>query len=374
MNDDATLAAIAARFRVQGEFIGAERYGTGHINETYLGRYRTKNGQRRYIHQRINDRIFSDILSLMSNVGRVTRHVRAKLEAADAGEIDRRVLSLVPTVVETSDGADVLRAQDGSWWRTYVFIDRARTYDTIQGPVQAYQASRAFGKFVASLADLPGERLHETIPAFHDTNKRLADLVITAERDAMNRAKDVGPEIEYCLRNAGLADSLSSLQRAGIARECVTHNDTKLNNVMIDDVTGEGVCVIDLDTVMPGIALFDFGDMVRTATMPVAEDERDISLVQASAEMFEALARGFIEGAGSLLASAEREHLVAAGKVMTFECGIRFLTDYLQGDRYFRTHRPKQNIDRARTQFALLESLSRQEERLCRAVADLALP
>jgi hypothetical protein len=352
---DLTLAEIARHFRVRGDFVSGERYGTGHINETYLARYCNDGGERRYIHQRINDRIFSDVPALMENIGRVTRHLP----------------TLTPAIVQSVDGADVVRAGDGSWWRTYEFIEGARTYDKVERPEQAYEAARAFGKFALALVDLPG-RLRETIPSFHDTKKRYADLLAAVDADVVGRASSVEREIDYCVRNAGLADALDALRRDGIARECVTHNDTKVNNVMLDDASGKGVCVIDLDTVMPGLALYDFGDMVRTATMPVAEDERPLSLVAVRDDMFEALARGYIEGAGPLLSPHEREHFVTAGKVMTFECGMRFLSDHIAGDAYFRIHRPGQNLDRARTQFALIESLSRQEAGL-RAFID-ALP
>ncbi len=359
MNDE-HVRSIASRFRVQGTFVSAKRYGSGHINDTYLAWYRTADRERPYIHQRINDRVFPNVPALMENVGRVTRHVKAKLGGAAL------------TLVTTDRGEDVLRDADGSWWRTYEFVEGARSRDTVDRPEQGYQAARAFGRFVRALVDLPGDRLHETIPSFHDTTKRFSALVETAGQDPMGRTAGAAREIDYCRRNESLADALAALQREGISRECVTHNDTKVNNVMLDETTGEGVCVIDLDTVMPGLALYDFGDMVRTATIPVAEDERNLSLVEVNAQMFEALARGFIEGAGPLLRFEEREHLVTAGMVMTFECGVRFLTDYLGGDTYFRISRPEQNLDRARTQFALVASLSRHKDRLQRSIAGLA--
>jgi aminoglycoside phosphotransferase (APT) family kinase protein len=358
---DEVVRTIASHFQVQGEFVSAEPYGSGHINQTFLGRYRTNDGERRYIHQRINERVFTDVPKVMENIGRVIRHIRAK-----------HALTLVPTIVPTKNGSDVLHAEDGSWWRTYIFITGARTYDRIANPTQAYQAARAFGRFAELLVDMPGEPLHETIPGFHDTNKRYATLLGAAGDDSAGRVREVEREIEYCRSNAPLADALAALKRSGLSRDCVTHNDTKLNNVMLDEATGEGVCVIDLDTVMPGMALYDFGDMVRTATMPVAEDERDLSLVETDETMFEAIARGFVEGAGSLLAREEREHLLTAGITITFEQGIRFLTDYLKGDTYFRTHYPGQNLDRARTQFALVESLGRKRDRLLQTIVHLS--
>ncbi len=357
---DEIVRSIASHFQVEGEFVSAEPYGSGHINQTFLGRYRTDGGERRYVHQRINQHVFTDVPKLMENIGRVTRHVHAK-----------RARTFVPTVVATKNGNDVLHAEDGSWWRTYSFITGARTYDRIVRPQQAYQAARAFGHFAELLVDMPGEPLHETIPGFHDTNKRYATLLEAAADDRAGRAREVEREIEYCRNHAPLADALAAIKRSGLSRDCITHNDTKLNNVMLDEATGEGVCVIDLDTVMPGMALYDFGDMVRSATMQVAEDERDLSLVEADETMFEAIARGWIEGAGSLLVREEREHLVTAGMTITFEQGIRFLTDYLTGDTYYRTHYPAQNLDRARTQFALLESLRRKRDRFLQTIVQL---
>ncbi len=360
MSASAALAAVGRRFRIDGDFLSADPYGTGHINQTFLARYRERETERRYIHQRINDRVFSDIPALMSNVGRVTRHIRGK------------GLTLVPEIVPTTDGTDIFQADDGSWWRTYAFVEGAHAREIADRPEQAYQAARAFGRFAHALADLEEPQLHETLPSFHDTRKRYDAFIRAVERDAYNRASHVRGEIARCIDSASLSDSLAVLVQRGIARSCVTHNDTKLNNVLFDDVSGEGSCITDLDTVMPGIALYDFGDMVRTATMPVAEDERDLSLVHANPEMFVALARGYIEGAAGLISRAERDYLITSGMVITFEQGIRFLTDYLEGDTYYRTHRPMHNADRARTQLALLESLKLQEEAISRALDTLA--
>jgi hypothetical protein len=357
-------ASVAPHFRIDGDFARAEPFGSGHINRTYLAHYRDGNGGARYVYQRINDAVFTDVPAMMQNIARVTRHVRGKLANGTADDAHRRVLTLVPPLVSTDSGHDALRAEDGSWWRAYRFIDGARTYDTLDDPQHAYRTAKTFGCFIEMLADLGGERLHETIPAFHDTPRRHADLVAAVERDPLGRAREARAEIAFCDRNAPLAGALEALRSDGAARECVTHNDTKVNNVMMDVATGEGLCVIDLDTVMPGLALYDFGDMVRTATMPVAEDERDLARVEVDAAMYAAVARGFVEGAGSLLGPREREHLVTAGRVITFECGMRFLADHLLGDTYFRIHRPGQNLDRARTQFALVDSLTRREAEL----------
>ncbi|HQR67479.1 MAG TPA: phosphotransferase, partial [Thermoanaerobaculia bacterium] len=222
------------------------------------------------------------------------------------------------------------------------------------------------------LSDLPPPRLDETIPHFHDTPRRLARVREVVAADPRNRAAGVAREIAFVERRDSLAGSLASLAAAGLLAERVTHNDTKLNNVLLDDATGEGICVIDLDTVMPGLLLHDFGDMVRTAANPVAEDERDAARVVASVPMFEALVRGYLEAMAGALSSLERERLVVAGKLLTYECGMRFLTDHLEGDVYFRVHRDGHNLDRARTQFALVASLEAQEGALSRLVERVA--
>ena len=347
MNDLDLFAPIAAAFEIDGTLVSASLYGNGHINRTYLGRYATSAGERRLIHQQINDRVFPDIAALMENVGRVVRHAP----------------TLVPGIVRTREGHDLLRTSEGAWWRTYEFV-QGRSYDTVDSPEQAYRAAKAFGRFIAAMSSLGGERLREPIAAFHDTNGRLAALRDAIERDPRGRASAVEPEIAYCLQNMALADGLAALQRGGIARECIVHNDTKINNVLLDGATDGRDCVIDLDLVMPGLALYDFGDLVRTATARAGEDERDLRLVEVDVELFTAVAHGFADGAGAMLTVPERDHLVTAGRVMSFECGVRFLSDHLMGDAYFTIHHPGQNLDRARVQFALVKSLARRETEL----------
>ena len=228
---------------------------------------------------------------------------------------------------------------------------------------QAYEAARAFGRFQADLVDLPG-RLVETIPDFHNTPKRIADLEEAVRADVCGRVKTAEPEIEFVLSRKGEAETLIRLNREGAIPERITHNDTKLNNVLIDSVTGLGKCVIDLDTVMPGLVHYDFGDMVRTGTSPAAEDERDLSKVTMRFPMFEALLRGYCSSAGAFLNPVEFEYLPFSGKLITLEIGTRFLTDYLSGDTYFKTHRAGHNLDRARTQIALVESIEQQMDRM----------
>lgn len=354
------LAKIGPQFDVGGKFVSAMPYGSGHINDTYAAIYNCRGREVRFIHQRINHNIFKDTVGLMDNIKRVTEHQRTVIRAAGLPDAERRALTLVPT----KQGLHYYKDPDGNTWRTYVFITDATTYDKIERTEHAYLAAKAFGGFQKQLVGIPGGRLNETIPDFHTTPKRFQTFIKAVEADSCNRAKAVKKEIEFAMGCETMAGELVGLQKKGLIPERVTHNDTKLNNVMLDDKTGEGICVIDLDTVMPGLALYDFGDMVRSATNSAAEDEADLSKVHARFEIFEALARGYLESAGGFLNDAEVANLVLGGKLMTFECGMRFLTDYLQGDVYFKIHRKDQNLDRCRNQFKLVRSITEQEDRM----------
>ncbi len=293
----------------------------------------------------------------MENIERVTTHLGKKIES-NPDKI-RRVL----TLILTHDGKSFYRDENGNYWRVYIFIENARTFDAVESPRQALEAARAFGNFQKLLADLPAPRLHDTIPDFHHTPKRFAALEKTIETDAVNRAHLAKAEIVFALKHKTICNALLDAKLP----ERVTHNDTKFNNVMLDDATGEGICVIDLDTVMPGLGLYDFGDMVRTTTSPAKEDERDLSKVAMQFPMFEALARGYLESA-NFLTKAEKQFLTFSGKLITFEIGVRFLTDFLAGDTYFKVHRDGHNLDRCRTQFKLVESIERQEEQMNKLV------
>jgi hypothetical protein len=358
MNSKYDLRGIARQFQIFGEFLSAEPYGSGHINDTCCVVFDQAGTRIRYIFQRINHLVFKNPVAVMENISRVTAHLGAKL----AGEEDRsrRTLTLVPS----RDGGSFHRDGQGNYWRVYLFIERARTYDTVQSPAQAFEGAKAFGRFQKMLADLPAPRLHDTIPDFHHTPKRFAALEQAISADAANRAKLAETEIEFALRRKPIT---SVLLDANLP-ERVTHNDNKFNNVMLDDATGEGICVVDLDTLMPGLALYDFGDTVRTATSPTKEDERDLSKVTMRFPMFEALVRGYLSEAGEFLTPAEKRLLAFSGKLITFEIGIRFLADHLAGDVYFKVHREGHNLDRARTQFKLIESIEQQEERMNKLV------
>jgi Phosphotransferase enzyme family len=348
------IQAVAREFEISGQFLSAEPYGSGHINDTYCAVFDQGGTPIRYIHQRINHNVFKNPVALMENINRVTAHLQEKLTGHE--DRIRRALALVPA----RDGRSYHRDEQGNYWRTYIFIEKARTYDAAESATQAFQAGRAFGEFQRLLADLPAPRLHDTIPDFHNTPKRFADLERAIEADAVNRADQAKAEIEFALGRKTMTTVLIS---AGLP-ERVTHNDTKFNNVMLDSATQEGICVIDLDTVMPGLALYDFGDMVRTTTSPALEDERDLARVRMQFPMFQALVQGYLSTAGGFLTKGEREHLAFSGKLITFEIGLRFLADFLGGDTYFKVHRNGHNLDRCRTQFKLVESIERQEEQM----------
>ena len=355
------FAAIAHAFDIPGEFLNARPTGSGHINDSYQVAFLAEGKPANYILQRINHHIFADPAALMDNIQRVTQHLATKLAAQPDGH--RRGLTVIPTRDSRAFHVD----SDGNSWRAYHFIENTRTFDIVESPAQAYEAAKAFGQFQGLLADLPAPRLHDIIPDFHHTPKRFAQLQQAITADVMNRAQFAGPEIDFALGRAAFTSVLLNAQLP----ERVTHNDTKFNNVLLDVCTGEALCVIDLDTVMPGLAPYDFGDMVRTTTSPAAEDERDLAKVMMQFPMFEGLARGYLASAGDFLTAVERSHLVAAGKLITLEQGLRFLTDYLAGDPYYKTHRPNHNLDRCRTQFKLVASIEEHENAMQRLVESL---
>jgi hypothetical protein len=351
------LQEISKQFQIYGEILHAETLKIGHINETYSATYNQGGTRVRYIHQKINKGVFKNPLAVMKNVARVTTHLRKKLEQQDARDVTRRSLILIPT----RQGQSFFRSAEGEYWRTFVFIEGVETFEAVQSPQQALQAGRAFGEFQRLLVDMPGERLFDTIPNFHNTRKRFTALQQAVQNDHYNRAKDARPEIEFALKHESIVDVILKGMAKGNIPERVTHNDTKFNNVMMDVLTGEAMCIVDLDTVMPGCALYDFGDMVRTTTSPTLEDEQDLSKVKMQMPMFKKLAEGYLSTAGQFLTRAEKGCIAFSGKLITFEIGTRFLTDFLSGDTYFRIHRSGHNLDRCRTQFKLVESIEKQE-------------
>jgi hypothetical protein len=354
------LEAVGREFCFAGDFLDGELLKIGHIHDTYVVRVRREGGVTRFLLQRINLNVFPDLARLAENVRRVTEHVGEKLATAHPGQGRREALRVIPT----QDGDAILCDHEGRAWRAYNFIERTRTVDMVEGPEQARKAARAFGQFQEMLSDLPRPRLHETLAHFHDTPRRFAAFADALASDACDRARRANDEIAFALARQAMAALLTDALVAGRIPERVTHNDTKINNVLFDTQTEEPVCVIDLDTTMPGVAAYDFGDLVRTSTSTSAEDERDLGQVQLRLDLFEALASGFLEAARGFLTPAEVDSLIVGGKLITFETGLRFLTDFLQGDVYFKTARAAHNLDRARTQFELVRQLEDQEQRL----------
>ncbi|MGH7738345.1 MAG: phosphotransferase enzyme family protein [Candidatus Tyrphobacter sp.] len=336
------LRSVVGRFAIDGIFSGARRHGAGRVNDTFVGTFVHAGTVRRYVHQRINERAFRNVEALMENVERVTAHLREKDRAP-------RTLTLVPT----SDGATHVADGFGGHWRTYEFIEDAASYDVAESPGRAYEAARAFGDFSRRLLDLKDPPLHETIPRFHDTEYRVARLVESAHADAHGRAAHAVAEMQFALDRRALAHVLPVLAPR------VVHNDTKIDNVLFD-ARGRAICVVDLDTVMPGSIFSDFGDLVRTAAASAPEDEPHLDEVVIRADLFEAVASGFAQGLGDALERDAREHMLDAAEVITFEQGVRFLTDHLDGDRYYGGVTSGQNLHRARVQFALLRSMEEQ--------------
>ena len=353
------IRGVAAQFELGGQFISADRYGRGHINDTFVVSVAKDDGDVRFILQRINQHVFREPLALMENVWRITEHLKLKSDES------RSCLSLVPT----NDGEHCYQDDDGGYWRAYPFIEGACTYDEVECTSQAREAAVAFARFQQMVSDLPGPRLHETIPDFHNTPARYRQFHAARTVDAHGRTRHCIPEIEWALAHEQAAGSLLALQEAGEIPERITHNDTKLNNVLFDEQSGKAICVIDLDTVMPGLALYDFGDLVRSTTMTAAEDETDLSKVSMRMDYYEALVEGYLGTAMSFLTDTEIENLALSGQVITIETGLRFLTDYLSGDEYFRIQRPDQNLDSCRTQFALATSIDEQLDLMQRAVS-----
>jgi len=350
------VKAIGQNFKVEGSFHKAEPFGSGHINDTYRAHYALEESSHDYLHQRINQNVFKSPKKVMENMEKVTAHIWDKLR--DAGEKDpnRRCLRLVPM----KNGQLLHKDPDGNYWRTMDCINGVETFDTVQKPEQAYQAARAFGRFQRLLLDFPAEDLHETIPDFHNTRCRFDRFLEVFTADPVGRAGGIAREFEFLKAHEADASRLLDLQALGRLPLRVTHNDTKLNNVLFDGDTGEGICVVDLDTVMPGLSLYDFGDLVRTAATTAAEDECDLSKVRMDLRLFRELVRGYLDSVGGALEDEEMANLTFSARLITMEIGLRFLTDYLEGDVYFKIHRQGHNLDRARNQFQLVRSMESQ--------------
>jgi hypothetical protein len=354
-NDKGKTDAIN-NFSSRGNLVSVEPYGSGHINDTYLLIYDDpEKGQYKKILQHMNRQIFTRPIELMENIMNVTTYLRERI-LEKGGDPERETLNVIPAL----DGKPYYIDSEGEYWRAYQFITGASCYDQVKKPENFYQSAFSFGNFQRMLADYPADTLHETIQGFHDTKSRFAAFRRAVEADVCGRAESVRKEIDFAFAHEEMTGVLGGMLERKEMPLRVTHNDTKLNNIMIDDATGKGICVIDLDTVMPGLAVNDFGDSIRFGASTAAEDETDLDKVECDMELFELYTKGFVEGCAGSLTAKELEMLPMGAKVMTFECGIRFLADYLEGDVYFKIHREGHNLDRCRTQFKLVEDMEKK--------------
>ena len=351
------IKSIVKHFRLNGQLTEIQSFPRGYINDTYVLTIKNNKQIVRFILQRINHNVFKNPPSVMKNIVRVTEHIISRMNNIDPDLASRQL-----TVISTVDSTCFHEDGEGCFWRVYNFIEDAVSYDIIESAQLAYEAARMFGWFQNMLIDLPGPVLHESICDFHNTPKRFETFQRVLKEDNRNRAKNAKPEIDFVYDNASICDDLLNLAAKSKIPIRITHNDTKVNNVMMDKITNKGVCVIDLDTVMPGLSIYDFGDMIRTGTTSVDDDELDLSKVRMNLEMFEAFVRGFAEQTIHFLTTTEKGHLAFAAKLITFEQLIRFLTDYLAGDIYYKVNRQEHNLDRSRTQMKLVQSIIAQEE------------
>lgn len=365
---DSVISQILAAYALPGTVADVARHGKGHINDTFCVVCRMpEGGTARFILQRLSQAAFPHPEEVMENFVGITSYLRREI-LAEGGDPLRETLSLV----KTGDGTDFVTDAEGRAWRLMPFIENAECYQSATPELFA-ASGRAFGRFQYMLRDYPARTLHETIPHFHDTESRFEQFLAALEADKMNRAEGVSPEIQFILRRKADCGVALRALREGKLPLRVTHNDTKLNNILIDRDTHEGICIIDLDTTMPGLAINDFGDSIRFGANHCMEDEQDLTKVNFDISLYEVFTRGFLEGARGSLTSAELEYLPWGARLMTLECGIRFLTDYLDGDHYFHDiSRPRQNLDRARTQLKLVKDMEEQFDAMGAVVAKYA--
>ena len=362
MKEEFSFHSISSNFEIAGKYASCERYGEGHINDTFRLTMNERGKEMHYILQRINDRLFTDVEKLMRNIELVTEFCRRSVEAR-GGDPLRECLNIVRTKEGKTyyfDGKD--------YFRVYVFIENATTYQTVRNPRDFYESAVAFGNFANLLAGFDASQLYEILPDFHNTKVRYANFVTAVQNDICGRAKEVRAEIDWVNKHSGLCEKIVDKIATGEIPLRVTHNDTKLNNVMLDDKTGKGIPVIDLDTVMPGSLCYDFGDSIRFGCNSAAEDEPDTSKVHFVFDLYKTYLAGYLSAVGKSITQREKELLPWGAVLMTYECGMRFLTDYLEGDIYFRTQRERQNLDRARTQFKLVDEMQAMIDQMLAAV------
>lgn len=361
--DNSEILDFIRDFDIAGEPIGAEVCSTGHINRTYIVTTESAGGARKYILQRINTSVFTKPDELMLNIENVTSYLR-RVISQEGGDPERETLSLVRC------GGKLYKTDaDGGVWRVYVFVPGTRSYDSADTPKMLEAAGIAFGRFQKRLSDFPAAQLHETLPKFHDTVKRFNDFMTAVKEDRAGRASSVRDEIDFIVSRAGRCSYITDRIAAGKIPLRVTHNDTKLNNVLVDTASGKAVCVVDLDTVMPGSVLYDFGDGIRFGASSAAEDERDLDKVYVRLDMFEGFTKGFIAGCEGSLTDEELDSLPMGAYIITLETGMRFLADHLNGDVYFSIHRENHNLDRARTQLKLVYDMESKLDDMAEIVA-----
>lgn len=352
MENNEILKEVIGQFSFEGKLIECISFGSGHINDTYRITFVKEQTKKHCILQRMNKAIFTKPEELMENIAGVTSWLKRKI-LEKGGDVERETLNIIPTI----DGKYYYIDSKGEYWRAYNFIENATSFDSVEKEEDFYQSAVAFGKFQGMLSDYPAESLHETIKDFHNTALRFQIFLQAVKADVCKRAERVKEEIQFVLDRESLTHTLCDMQKNGKLPLRVTHNDTKLNNIMIDDITGKAICVIDLDTVMPGLSVNDFGDSIRFGANTGAEDEKDLAKVSCDLHLYELYVKGYIEGCAGALTESEIEMLPMGAILMTFECGIRFLTDYLEGDHYFKVHREGHNLDRCRTQFKLVKDM-----------------
>ena len=354
------IKEIISAFPDYGEVIGHKPITAGHINDTYIVEYKTQEGNVvRYLLQRINTNVFKMPVELMENVMGVTSHLRKKIKE-NGGDPSRETLTVYPT----KDGKNYYMAQDGGCWRMYNFVEDTFSISELTNPEDFKNAAISFGNFQKLLADYPIDSLHETIVNFHNTVSRFNDFKIAFENNISGRKDQAIPEAEFVLAREKDCGVITAMLENGELPVRVTHNDTKLNNILFDNKTKKGLCVVDLDTVMPGSSLYDFGDSIRFGANTAAEDEKDLSKVSLSLEYFKAYVDGYLESAGDSLTENEIDYLPFSAKLLTLECGMRFLADFFNGDVYFKTEYPEHNLVRARTQFKLVEDIEAKFEEM----------
>ena len=352
-NINEAIAAFPIETAQNGSLVESSPYGNGHINDTFLLRCKAPdNREKKFILQRMNHNIFKNPPQLMENVVHVTQYLR-KTILSQGGDPDRETLN----VLQTRDGADWFQDSSQNYWRVFPFIERSVCLEKVESAKDFYDSAVAFGNFQKQLADFPVEILHETIPNFHNTASRFADFQKAVSEGDPTRIALAQAEIAFALERKEDTSVLTTLLSEGKLPLRVTHNDTKLNNILFDADTHKALCIIDLDTVMPGLSLYDFGDSIRFGASTGAEDETDLTKVELDLTLFEAFTKGYLEGCAGRLTAKETELLPMGAKLMTYECGIRFLADFLTGDHYFKIHRDHHNLDRARTQFQLVADM-----------------